>query len=994
MGLVAVLCLGFFLTGRALRQIAIRQITELTNAKIEARLVDFNLDGSVFIQKLVIRPHQKQGDDDAILKAKTVYARFGIASLLLLRPRLKEISLNDFIFNAQHNLDTDQWNVAELKIRPLKGGSGKMPLVRLENGILKYTKVSNGQVKVVAAVPLDAKFGHTEDDKQLEPAKKMPDAHSFSIKTAKMAGGFGKSTLTGIWRPGNITIAGGISSEDIPAFERAWTIDILAADLNYDQNGAYSLKLKIKDLFSRHSITPDQFTLVEPSFWEKFGPLTALQKFFNRYRPAGRVDIDLEATGNLHQLTKTMLTGKVYCKDIFICDRKFLYPVEHLTGQIDLTEKSVSLNNLSGRHNNVELFFNGWSEGSGTNHRYQISIKSENMTLDNDLYNALSARQKKFWSALSPRGVAAIDYRLSRRSPTDKKKTLVVKLLDADAVYSGFPYPLKNLTGTLLFDRNSIEFSNLLSQSDEHKIIIDGKITDTGTHKPVYNLLIKADNIPLDSTLAASLSERQRYLYNRLNMTGLADAQIKVLTSKDSSRPAEVTANVYLKKASLKPDYFPLVVSDASASTIITPDLIHIQNLNGSCGRGLLSITGRIWPGEQAKKLRYRLALKAQQTQLNDELLDLLPPSLKKVVSELHLAGKINYSLTLDKAADANSPDYTIAVDCLSNSIDFKHFPYPLKDITGALTIAKDGIEFQNITATVADDVQLTAKTSTIKINGRIALTDNVSAQGPPQLSTGNIAFVSDHLTIKGKSLTNIRADLYYDRSRRSWVTENLIADCHNGRLAGKLELKHPTEVSAGYLLQIGFDDIDLKQFLSDPNSKHTQAHQDRYSTGRMSGSLSVTAAIGDSLPRIGRCRLKITDMQVGRLSLLAKLLHVLQLTEPKDFAFDQMLVDSYIKHNRLFFREFDLCGDRVAFNGSGWMDLQSNNIDLTLTARGNRLATTEPSLLQSLTEVLGKAVVRIEVTGNVYDPQITTRTLPVIWDSLKILGTKPTIPH
>ena len=35
--------------------------------------------------------------------------------------------------------------------------------------------------------------------------------------------------------------------------------------------------------------------------------------------------------------------------------------------------------------------------------------------------------------------------------------------------------------------------------------------------------------------------------------------------------------------------------------------------------------------------------------------------------------------------------------------------------------------------------------------------------------------------------------------------------------------------------------------------------------------------------------------------------------------------------------------------------------------------------------------VVRMDVTGNAYDPQIEIKTLPVIKDSLKILGKKPT---
>ena len=44
--------------------------------------------------------------------------------------------------------------------------------------------------------------------------------------------------------------------------------------------------------------------------------------------------------------------------------------------------------------------------------------------------------------------------------------------------------------------------------------------------------------------------------------------------------------------------------------------------------------------------------------------------------------------------------------------------------------------------------------------------------------------------------------------------------------------------------------------------------------------------------------------------------------------------------------------------------------------------------MLQALTEGLGGAVVRMEVTGQASDPHVETKALPVIEDSFKILGT------
>jgi hypothetical protein len=251
-------------------------------------------------------------------------------------------------------------------------------------------------------------------------------------------------------------------------------------------------------------------------------------------------------------------------------------------------------------------------------------------------------------------------------------------------------------------------------------------------------------------------------------------------------------------------------------------------------------------------------------------------------------------------------------------------------------------------------------------------------------------AIIRGSLRVAGKSLTDMEADIHYDQNLQSLLVKDFVADFYDGRLTGKLELNQLSGMGAGYILQTSFENVDLKQFLSDPNSPKNG--HNGYTSGRMDGLLSVSGRIEDNYRRIGRCKLQITGMQTGRLSPLTKLLHVLKLGESTDFAFEQMLVDSYIKKNRLFFDRFDLSGKALAFNGSGWMGLQDQNINLVLMARGQRLATAEPSLLQSLTDALGHGVVRMEVKGDLYNPEVTTTSLPVIKDTLGLLGTKPIV--
>jgi hypothetical protein len=787
------------------------------------------------------------------------------------------------------------------------------------------------------------------------------------------------------------------------------------------------------------------------------------------------VDIDLDASGNLNRLSESKLSGKVYCKDVAFCYYKFPYTVKHLAGQIDFTKNSVVLNNLRGKHGDVELFFNGWSRDFGPDWKYQIRVKSDNIALDNDLYSVLSTRQKKSWSVFSPTGFAAIEYLFNRRSQTDREEKLTIEPRGAEAVYKHFPYPLKNLTGRLFFEHGNITFSDVVSQVNDCKITINGEVATESVNNSEYDVSVEINNVPLDSALEQSLPQVQRNLYNQIHPVGLADGLIKI--SGRASEPATFTADLSFRNASLKSDRFSLPVSDISADAVFTPEMISVSNFSGKYGDGLVSLTGRIWPDQKDRQSRYELSMNFEHVQFNDDLFSFAPEPLKKVVTELRPQGKLNLVVDLKKETLAGLPDYRINMDCLGDSVNFPQLPFPLKDITGTLLITKDSITFKDISATLDDSISTKAETSTVQLDGQISFADNSFSNALLNLSANDIfldeclvtslpqhirplynelspagqfdfdfrnvrvlptddgqksvdfegdirfkdcsfklsdaeteldavltikgiyntgdglgncqaVFDGDTLRIQGKSFTNLKADILYDPDLRLWSTEDLIADYYGGKSVGKLEVKQPAGKASEYLLQVVFDNIDLQQFLSDTKGK--EITENRYTSGRMDGSLSMNARVGDSSSRIGICRLTMRDIQVGRLSPLGKLLQVLKLSEPKDFAFDQMFVDSYIRRNDLLVKKLDLSGQDVAFYGSGLMDLKTRNVDLVLTARGHRLATDDPSIFQSLTEGLGRAVIKMKVTGDFYDPDIQTEALPVIGETLRMLGTKP----
>jgi len=1060
---------AFIFTGKALCHIAIGQMADLTNTRISTAKIDFRPDGSVLIRDLAVSPYRKADPDQTILMAEQVFARFDRGSLFTLKPRLRRIDVNDFTFNAQYNLDTGRWNLSALKLTRPKGKLRTMPVVRLQRGTLQYSKTAGGRSKVVASVPLAATLG---------PDRQIPDAYSFDIKTATQASGHGQSRLTGRWRSGSLTVAGGIASADVPALEMAWTIDVIAAELKYDPNDDYRLDLRIKRLKSRTSPPLERFVEIGPALLVRSTPFRALRTFFSRYRPHGAVDIRLEATGNFKTLADSTISGYVDCNDVSIHYEKFPYTVEHIKGRVDFTDEAVTLKNLSGKHGDVRLFFNGWTCGFAPDWEYDIRITSPSMPFDADLYQALSDRQKRFWSAYSPRGRAALDYHIARNSAGQRTKRLDLDLQNVDATYRGFVYPLRNLTGRLRIESDTLSISNVASEYDGRRIVLNGSVKAAGTSQSGYDLSVEVQDIPLDATLEAALPDRQKDLFSQFSPTGTASGRIRI--SKAPSERASFEADLSFNGGTLRSEQLPLPVTDITATAVFAPERISIKSFSGRYAGKEVSMAGKVWPDANDRPARYDLLLKFTDATLDEDLFALVPQAATKTVADFKPRGNIDLTAHLKKLGADGRTSYNIELDCRGNSVVLPHFGYPLQDVTGKVVITPDSIELKDINAVPGDAVLVRVDTACVKMNGNITLLDNAFGGAMLDVAANDIfldrwigsglpagmrplydkllspsrfdadfknlrirlneeadmlvelngllrlencsfkvsgattridapmnvtglykirggfetcSVFLDHGTLEvlGKTFHDLTGHIDYDKGRRAWTSRDIRARCYGGELVGSLELLQPEGAPPEYVLQTGFHGVDLKRFLSATRLKSNAG--DDHTAGKMAGTLGIAAQLGDSSTRVGACKLSIIEMQVGRVSPLAKLLQVLRFKKPTEFAFERMLVDSYIRRNDLVVHKLDLSGQSVAFYGSGSMDLTTREVALELIARGRRAASQDPSVLGSLAEGLGQGLVKIEVSGDFYDPQVKTRPLPFIKGTLEILG-KPIEPR
>jgi hypothetical protein len=776
--LLVVAVLGVVVAGaalwlrQALPRIAAADLGRLMNARVETGAFDLRRDGSVSVAGLVIRPKEHESAyDNTILRAENVYAHFSRRSLLSLAPRVTDIRVENFLLDVQLDLQTGRWNVGSLRFHGSRGGGGGLPTISLQRGKLRYCKVGSqvqstaGGVpvagaaqEVVMSVPIEARFGRK--------AQAYP-AYSFEIQTSKLSGGYGDSNLVGEWtlpvagQAGRLTVAGGLSSTDIPSLERAWAVDVLAADLTYSRDGAYTLKLRMKDVHGKQSPEVDMLRFITPAMVGESGPLRKLQEFFAEYQPTGTVgSIAIDARGNIRNWQESEIEGNLVCKDISVCDSDFPYQIDHLSGELEFTQSSLHANRLVGKHGNVDVCMDGWERGTGANRQYQYQFVSRNMVLDKALYAALNPEQKELWDTFRPTGVVSVDYRLTRTAPTDRRLYLSVDLNDVNAALRGFPYPLAGLTGNLFFDHESITISDVVSKTGGRQIQVNGKVTDRSGGKPGYYMSIDAKNIPLDATLRDALPVRHRELFSQCGLGGLADMRARVFSTSAAGAPGgpvgandyspvrpraggdasgvgdpnaagdvSFLAEVVCREGTLRlpsaareaagqtagagtpprsagsgpADERALVVSNITAEATITPESLSIRKLNGQYGRSPVAMTGSVRFGKDEALRQCHMKLTAEQVLLDEATIGLLPPSLARQVAAFRPAGDVNVMVDLEKVDGDERPEYAVVVDCLGDRIHHERFDYPLQDIRGTISFRKDSIVLKGITARPQD---------------------------------------------------------------------------------------------------------------------------------------------------------------------------------------------------------------------------------------------------------------------------------------------------
>jgi hypothetical protein len=356
----------------------------------------------------------------------------------------------------------------------------------------------------------------------------------------------------------------------------------------------------------------------------------------------------------------------------------------------------------------------------------KIEAKVEHFTLTPDSFKHLPDKCQMIHKTYNPIGPVSVSYQFYRPDAEHWEKHWTVQPEGMTAEFEGFRYPIEDVTGSVTLDmsgdRDDSIHVDLVGRGSDRPVAVRGSIQ--GDTNSEVDLVVAADDVPIDHKLVSALPHRSRELartflpsasrelgqtdhpQNLIQPAGLAN--IKVFIRR--GRGQKSFANRYLiglHHASLKYDLFPYPLENVTGTLDIQPDHWECRNFHGSHKGGEIGVNGGSFHVEEGGGRKHecvQVAINGKDIPLDREFEQALSPpesgraALRNAWAMLALRGRLSFeSVVVDQPDHPQDIDVRVEIKGCSMKPDF--FRYAMSDVSAGVRYNQGQVIVQDVSA-------------------------------------------------------------------------------------------------------------------------------------------------------------------------------------------------------------------------------------------------------------------------------------------------------
>jgi hypothetical protein len=1028
--LAVVLAVIAIVGGKLLAPYAVSQIEAYTGTVVTVESAKFTLTGTLRLRELKMVSSGPEGS--VILQANKVSAGFGLFSILKGSPQLKSLSVSGGVLNLEYDAQSGKWNLSSLlqKSHPTSSQLGALPQTQISDCMVTLIKKDGSRRISMLAVPLvfdastisgrgykfhmtsklpGSRLRHAADPWDMDVRGEISNIGSTGdfaleigmknlilsnervrgeMRVGRELAEILHEELVRLWDKytpdGNIDVQANISGSmaDISKGQVTATFSFKDVSLKYKyfpyllehvkgsiffQNG----DLVMEGLTGRHGPT-----LVSISGWSRgsgkawasdvtihsdvaiidedvYMALSPAEKgIWRMFSPSGRTQFDFQYKSEqgkelVSRATLTVIDGQMMYE-------RFWHRFTKGTGTLIVEPNEVRLVGVTSREpNDCVTTFNGAVSNIRTGSpEVDLHVSGRGMPVSTKLLAQCAPEQwRKQLGNIEFAG--KMDFELTAFS-VQKPNWHIDYVADANVRAPALKYipgdiELAQPSGRVRLTSERLSLNGVSARYADSDVNINGQvdITDDPNTPMCYRMTVDADNVNIDRKVLSILPGRNARIIEELKPSGRAHI---IAGLGNCNKVAEETLAIECLGTQAHIGKLGYTLADMTGKVTVKGGAIGFDNLKANVvdpqdgQSGTTSISGTMLVG-------------------------------KDKVEELNIkfeADGLHFGQGLRQAVERMSPDLYDALNPAGR--------IGLKQGSFKMGVDPNGQRFGDFGGTMVFENCSFGHDELSNVNATLSL--NGFFDREMQHSNVMADLRAPTIVIRNKLVTDVRSHIEHRKGEKKWSLGNFSGTCYDGTVDGDVVLDSASDGGYTYSLKTSFENVNMGKFLArqgkDPNTT---------SGGIMKGTLTLSGNLAVPGSRTGSLTLNIEDMQVGRMSILAKIFTLLSLSVPSDIAFRGMQMNSRIKGDNILIDDLVMSGDALNFRGAGTINLGTRMVDIDLAATS---PTPAPGLLTSVMVGLRHAVVYLKVRGKLDDPTVDVTPLPLVDRAIqKILGTR-----
>ncbi len=645
----------------------------------------------------------------------------------------------------------------------------------------------------------------------------------------------------------------------------------------------------------------------------------------------------------------------------------FPYPLEDVTGRLEIRGRTVRLLNVSGRHGGATVAIGGkveWGPPVGLYEmppglkdvRPDLTIAATGVPIDDDLLAALPAGRRVWLDKLGVKGLLDAAGTVTTGDANSAVNfDLDVAMKDGRIKPDGGPFEVKSVGGHLRLTPQRVVMSDLTGTRDGASLTLDGRITtpaEKGDH-PVLDLVGAAKNLAFDAPLRGILPAAAQAGWDAVSPTGRADVGFR-LTAAVGDRPRDGLAGaptyavmIEPKQMGATPAFLPLPLTAATGRVEITPGHVDLTDLAARYLDSPLALsgTGTLAPTPTASAV-WALKLSAKNVDMTETVRAAMPPAVGGFLKSLAVKGKI-------------SADFAKLRVALPPAREESGKPAADPDVDLDVSLAADG-------------ASLDLGPSATDVHGKIDLAASWRAGSLRELSgTADVA----SLTLAGLATTDLKAVLRKSADSPVIRVGDLRGHVAGGTAAGQVDFTlpaGPTDASARYAAALVVRDADVKTVTGEIAPAGGTPID-----GKLTASLNLEGKWSDPAARRGRGDVLVEGKSLYKIPFLLGLTQIANLSLPINTPFSEATSRYSVDGKKVAFESIELRAKGMVMQGSGWLNFDTSQVRLTFTTDNPEWPTMP--VIGDLIAGAKRELLKIHVRGTLQKPEVSASTLRTV---------------